>query len=171
MKEVGDIFYAAQKTYQDFEELQRNSNLNTAKKTATSAGTAKPNSRSDNEPPYMKKIQTDTEKIITDLKSLMENKKKGFPLDNNIGKIIRSYDPNAKLTEHNNKSTVTHHTENLKRLIQANETKLNNLRQKRAVKTENRAFELNRGLYYKKLFNPGKEQMVDKSQLDDIKAF
>ena len=42
---------------------------------------------------------------------------------------------------------------------------------KMCCKGENRAFELNRGLYYNKLFNPGKEHMIDKSQLDDIKAF
>ena len=52
----------------------------------------------------------------------MENKKKGFPLDNKKRQIIKRYDPNAKLIEYKNKSTVTQHPDKFKRLIQANKT-------------------------------------------------
>ena len=54
------------------------------------------------------------------------------------------------VTQQNNKSTVTYYIENLKLQLQANDKKLNILRQKFQIKRENRVFELNRGLFYLK---------------------
>ena len=101
----------------------------------------------------------------------MENETKKFPLNNIVELIIKTYAPDIKVTQQNNKSTVTYYIENLKLQIQTNDKKLKNLRQKFLVKRENRVFELNRGLFYKKLFNNDQEHSVTESKLGKIKEF